>query len=141
MRRLEQDQSKYALYGIAGCLLLRGFEHIIEIQFRHSKLSVISQVSAVEGCLLSGVPLYTKIERMLKYFFKLLSDFMVKVVTLYIMMCRTLAKEGPLRNVGPPPYFGLYFLLRSSVYSNMHPCVASLESAAQMHEMARLNFE
>ena len=56
----------------------------MEIQSVHSELSIISQVSAVEGCLLSGVPLYTKIERMLKYFFKLLSDFMVKVVTLYI---------------------------------------------------------
>ena len=28
------------------------------IQSGHSELSVISQVSAVEGCLLSGVPLY-----------------------------------------------------------------------------------
>ena len=47
---------------------------------------------------------------------------------------RTLAKEGPLRNVG------LNFLLRSSVYSNMRPCVAALESAARMHEMAGLYF-
>ena len=30
----------------------------MEIQSGHSELSVISQVSAVEGCLLSGVPLY-----------------------------------------------------------------------------------
>ena len=35
-------------------------------------------------------------------------------------------------------HFGLNFLLRSSVYSNMHPCVAALESAAQMHEIAVL---
>ena len=31
-----------------------------------------------------------------------------------------------------PPHFGLNFLLRSSVYSNMRPCVAALENAAQM---------
>ena len=33
----------------------------MEIQSRHSELSVISQVSAVEGCplIISGVPLYT----------------------------------------------------------------------------------
>ena len=30
----------------------------MEIQSRHSELSVLSQVSAVEGCLLSSVPLY-----------------------------------------------------------------------------------
>ena len=30
----------------------------MEIQSGHSELSVISQVSAVEGCPLSGVPLY-----------------------------------------------------------------------------------
>ena len=28
----------------------------------------------------------------------------------------------------PPPHFGLNFLLRSSVYSNMHLCVAALEN-------------
>ena len=39
-----------------------------------------------------------------------------------------LAKEGPLRNIGPPPTLGLIkFLLRSNVYSNMRPCVAALE--------------
>ena len=39
-----------------------------------------------------------------------------------------------------PPLW-LNFLLRSSAYSNMCPCVhvAALESAAQMHEMAGLN--
>ena len=31
----------------------------MEIQSGHSELSVISQVSAAEGCPLSGVPLYT----------------------------------------------------------------------------------
>ena len=36
----------------------------------------------------------------------------------------------------PVPRFGLNFLLRSSVYSNMRPCVAALESTTQMHEMA-----
>ena len=30
----------------------------MEMQSGHSELSVISQVSAVEGCPLSGVPLY-----------------------------------------------------------------------------------
>ena len=30
----------------------------MEIQFKHTELSVTSQVSAVEGCLLSGVSLY-----------------------------------------------------------------------------------
>ena len=61
LRRLERDQSKCPLHRIVGCLLLRGFEYIVksmEIQSGHSELSVISQVSAVEGCPLSGVPLY-----------------------------------------------------------------------------------
>ena len=31
LRRLERDQNKCLLYGIAGCLLLRGFEHGIEV--------------------------------------------------------------------------------------------------------------
>ena len=67
--RLEWDQSKCWLYGIAGCPLMRGFEYKVymEIQSRYSELSVISQVSAIEGCPLSGVPLYileyTRIER------------------------------------------------------------------------------
>ena len=30
------------------------------------------------------------------------------------------------------PHFGLNLLLRSNVYSNMRPCVAALENAAQM---------
>ena len=60
LRRLERDQNKYPLYRIAGCPLLRGLNVLksMEIQSGHLKLSVISQVSAVEGCLLSGVPLY-----------------------------------------------------------------------------------
>ena len=47
---------------------------------------------------------------------------------------RTLAKEGPLGNIGPPPtlQFGLNLLLRSNIYLNMRPCVAALENAAQM---------
>ena len=56
----------------------------------------------------------------------------------------TLAKEGPpgpTTECRPTLHFGLNFLLRSSVYSNMRPCVAALESAAQMHEMAGLYFE
>ena len=50
-------------------------------------------------------------------------------------------ERGPTTECRPTPHFGLNFLLRSSVYLNMRPCVAALESAAQMHEMARLNFE
>ena len=45
--------NKCPLYGIAGCPnILKS-----EIQFGHSELSVILEVSAVEGCPLSGVPL------------------------------------------------------------------------------------
>ena len=36
------------------------------------------------------------------------------------------------------PHFGLNFLLRSSVYSNMRPCVAALEIAAQMDWFMRI---
>ena len=46
---------------------------------------------------------------------------------------RTLAKEGPLWNVSPPPTLGsisCYILMFS--YSNMRPCVAALENTAQM---------
>ena len=50
-------------------------------------------------------------------------------------------ERGPTTECRPTPHFGLNFLLRSSVYSNMRPCVAALESAAQMHEMAGLYFE
>ena len=49
----EWDQNKCPLYGMAGCPLLES----MEIQSRHSELSAILQVSAVEGCWLSGVPL------------------------------------------------------------------------------------
>ena len=37
----------------------------MEIQSGHSELSVISQVSAVEGCPLSGVPLYFHCDKIL----------------------------------------------------------------------------
>ena len=59
LHRLERDQSKCLLYGIAECPLLRGLNILksMEIQSGHSELSVMSQVSAVEGCPLSGVPL------------------------------------------------------------------------------------
>ena len=61
--RLKWDQGRCPLYGIAGYSLLRGFECIIvlksmEMQSGHSEMSVILQVSAIEGCPLSGVPLY-----------------------------------------------------------------------------------
>ena len=53
LRRLEQDQNKCPLYGIAGCPLLRGFEYTevynMEMQSGHTKLSVILQVSALRG--------------------------------------------------------------------------------------------
>ena len=41
-------------------------------------------------------------------------------------------ERGPTTECRPTPHFGLKFLLRSSVYSNMHPCVAALENAAEM---------
>ena len=41
-------------------------------------------------------------------------------------------ERGPTTEYWPTPHFGLNFLLRSSVYSNMHQCVAALEIAAQM---------
>ena len=42
--------------------------------------------------------------------------------------------------VRPPPTLGSNFLLRSSVNSNMCPCVAALENAAQMAGLWGLNF-
>ena len=61
LRRLEWDQNKCPLYRIAECPLLRGLNILksMKKQSGHSELSAISQVSAVEGCPLSGVPLYT----------------------------------------------------------------------------------
>ena len=53
----------------------------------------------------------------------------------------TLAKEGPLRNVGSPLHFRHNFLQKSSVYSNMRLCVAALENAAKMAFLWGLNFE
>ena len=50
-------------------------------------------------------------------------------------------ERGPTTECRPTPHFGLNFLLRSSVYSNMCPYVAALESAAQMHEMDGLYFK
>ena len=41
-------------------------------------------------------------------------------------------ERGPTTECRPTPHFGLDFLLRSSVYLNMRPCVAALENAAQM---------
>ena len=50
------------------------------------------------------------------------------------MMLHTLylRERGPTTECRPTPHFGLNFLQRSSVYSNMHPCVAALEIVAQM---------
>ena len=50
-------------------------------------------------------------------------------------------ERGPTTECRPTPHFELNFLLRSSVYSNMHPCEAAFESTVQMHEMAGLYFE
>ena len=41
-------------------------------------------------------------------------------------------ERGPTTECRPTLHFGLNFLLRSSVYSNMRPCVPALENAAQM---------
>ena len=41
-------------------------------------------------------------------------------------------ERGPTTEYQPTPHFGLNFLLRSNVYSNMRPCVSALENAAQM---------
>ena len=49
-------------------------------------------------------------------------------------------ERGPTAECPPTPHFGLNFLLRSSVYSNMCPCVAALENAAQMAGLRGLNF-
>ena len=37
-------------------------------------------------------------------------------------------ERGPTMEYPPTPHFGLNFLLRSSVYSNMRPCVAALKT-------------
>ena len=57
-------KNKCPLYRIAGSLLLRGVE-CIELLWIHSKLSVISPVSTVEGCPLSEVPLKTSLTSLL----------------------------------------------------------------------------
>jgi hypothetical protein len=36
-------------------------------------------------------------------------------------------ERGPTTKYLSTPHFGLNFLLRSNIYSNMHPCVAALE--------------
>ena len=41
-------------------------------------------------------------------------------------------ERGPTTECPPTPHFGFNFLLSSSVYSNMRPCVAGLENATQM---------
>ena len=53
------DHEKCSLYGVVGCPLFRG---CLSIEVNNNEglaeLSVISWVSAVEECPLSGVPLY-----------------------------------------------------------------------------------
>ena len=41
-------------------------------------------------------------------------------------------ERGPTTECRPTPHFGLNFLLRSNVYSNMHPCAAALKNAILM---------
>ena len=58
--RLKRDQSKCMFVMNSGVSAVEGGLSILksmEIQSGHSELSVISQVSAIEGCPLSGVPL------------------------------------------------------------------------------------
>ena len=50
-------------------------------------------------------------------------------------------ERGPHYGMSAHPHFGLNFLLRSSVYSNMRPCVPALENAAQMGGLLGLNLE
>ena len=61
LHRLKWNQSKCPLYRIVGCRLLRGFE-VYGDTIRHSELSIILQVSAIEGCPLSSVPLQRRLE-------------------------------------------------------------------------------
>ena len=75
----------------------------MEIQSEHLKVSVISLVSAIEGCSLSGVPLYYK-------------HFGSTIIIPYP------CERGPTMEYQPTPHFGLNFLLRCNVYSNMCPC-------------------
>ena len=50
-------------------------------------------------------------------------------------------ERGPTTECQPTPNFRLNFLLRSRIYSNMRPCVAALENAAQMAGLWGLNFK
>ena len=55
------DGERCPFYRVAGCPLFRGFQCIevyMYIRSGQSQVSVISWASAVEGCPLSGVPLY-----------------------------------------------------------------------------------
>ena len=58
----QTGQTKCLLHGVVGCPLFKGFNVLktMEICSRHSELyaTCISQVSVVEGCPLSGIPLY-----------------------------------------------------------------------------------
>ena len=55
-----------------------------------------------------------------------------KITAIIIMIIPYPCERGPTTEYRPTPHFGLNFLLRSSVYSNMRPCVPALENAAQM---------
>ena len=44
-------------------------------------------------------------------------------------------ERGPTTEYQPIPHFGLNFLLRPNVYSNMHPCVAALENTFMRTEL------
>ena len=76
-----------SLYRIAGCSLLRGFVEVYRIQSGHSELSVISQMSAVEGCLLSRgstVYRYTIIQAIQDFMINLKAQDYTKPLTIPI---------------------------------------------------------
>ena len=59
---IAQAQSGHKLVSVirySGESATEGVGMSMEIRSGHSELSVISQVSAVEGCPLSGIPLYS----------------------------------------------------------------------------------
>ena len=50
-------------------------------------------------------------------------------------------ERGPTTEYRPTSQFGLNFLLRSNVHSNMRQCVAALENVTQMAGLWGLNFK
>ena len=91
------------------------------------KISVIQAVSIVLLCINGDI-------------FQNREEFQRRniMVCTGLSLCTTCAslpyprERGPTTEYQPTPHFGLNLLLRSNVYSNMRPCVAALENAAQM---------